>query len=382
MTFCLGSLLKTVKKYEIDQSKTNSTFINEFLGCACNLVEPHYFEKSAVSKILACKQNPPVMLKRHLGNEKFQEQLTNNLFDYIEENFQQNYFDDLSVEITNLFNKKNKSQLTILERLKKYNSNLLEDKENSPSETLALARFLAFALIEALKITNVVNTSRVINKHGNSCLCVSSGDIFRFGFNKKIKKKNIVVIPVNTGFDTHISRKYESQAKQIVSISTLHGTWLERMLKRSATKKKVDNSYELMDERKLKKRIFKDLEIRGFTTEADKELPIGTVAVIQEENRIFYLLAVSKFDKNNNAHATKSEIKEALGSLLKFYDKNGQGLDIYLPLIGTGMSRSGFSNQESFDAICEVFDPEKNSYVGKVTIIVLSEVYECLEFGD
>ena len=52
---------------------------------------------------------------------------------------------------------------------------------------------------------------------------------------------------------------------------------------------------------------------------------------------------------------------------------------MYLPLIGTGMSRAGFSNQESFDLICKTFNPANNSFVGKVTVVVLHEVYENLK---
>ena len=54
-------------------------------------------------------------------------------------------------------------------------------------------------------------------------------------------------------------------------------------------------------------------------------------------------------------------------------------MGIYLPLVGTGMSRAGFSEQESFNKICEIFNPENNSYVGKVTIVILPEVSESLE---
>lgn len=283
MAFCLGNLLRIIKEYEVDQSKTDFEFVNEFLGCACNLIEPHYFEKSAVSKILACKQNPPSKLRRRSGDKKFREQLSNNLFDYVAENLQQNCLSELSIEIMSLFNKKSKSQMTVLKRLQECSLNSVTGKENSALENHMLATYLSFALIEAFKITNVVDTSRIIKKHGNSCLSLISGDIFRFGFNRKSKDKNIIVIPVNTMFDAHISRE---------------------------------------------------------------------------------------------------EIIDVLKSLNQFYDRNGQGQDMYLPLIGTGMSRAGLSDQESFDLISKIFEPKNNSFTGKVTIVVLNDVFETLELKD
>ena len=66
MTFCLGSLLKTIKQYEIDQSKSNIRFVNSFLenlavasdeneNVSCWLP----LDKSLVSKLLSCKREVP-----------------------------------------------------------------------------------------------------------------------------------------------------------------------------------------------------------------------------------------------------------------------------------------------------------------------------------
>ena len=158
--------------------------------------------------------------------------------------------------------------------------------------------------------------------------------------------------------------------------------WLDRMMKRSNTKKQADNAYVSQDEETLKKRIVEDLVNRGCKANSNKEYPLGTVSVVEEANTVFYLLAASKFDSNNNAHATKEQISQVLNSLVKFYDRNGQGQDLYVPLIGTGMSRSGLSNRESFDEIYKVFNPETNSFVGKVTVVVLPDACEKLNIKD
>lgn len=386
MTFCLGTLLKEVKEYELDQSKTNETFVNEFLGCINNAYSCDYLDlgKTAVSKILNCKYNMPEVLKSRLKDPDLQDEHIDNLCLYVYKNLQQGCFDELSAKILQLCNKNNKMQLTTLNKLNSEisNANIYSECLDNVDEVMKLSRFLSVALIEAAQTPNIIETDQLIASRGNSVLCLHSGSIFKYCFNRKSKSKNIVVIPVETCFGMHVSRKFEGSVKQEVSDKTLHGMWIEGMLRRSNIKKKIDNVWTEYTEDSLRQRILNDLETRGRKPNNKNEFPLGTIAVLEEANSIFYLLAASEFDENNNAHATKSEIKSILRSLLKFYDNNGQGQDMYLPLIGTGMTRAGFSNQESFDEICEAFNPENSTYVGKVTIVVLPDVYKNLKLRN
>ena len=385
MAFCLGTFLKTVKRYEVDQTISNFAFVNEFLDnvlAACTAggcYRTANLDKTTVSKILACKYNVSLVFKQCLENRQFHENLIDCLNDYSNKHLQHGCFKELSSEILKLCNRADKSQVIVFDKLNKCFSETIKVKQNTSDDALTLSKFMALAIIEAFQLPNIIDTDCIIGQCGNSKLCLCAGDIFKFGFNRHSKGTNIVVIPVNTRFDLHVSRTFEGQVKQLVSSQTLHGMWVERMARRSTSKKFVDSSYVFNDENKLKQRIIADLTVRNYKADNNGEYPIGTVALIEVENTIFYLLAASKFDENNNAFASKVEIEEALNSLVKFYNQNGQGQNMYLPLIGTGMSRAGFSNQESFDLICKTFNPANNSFVGKVTVVVLHEVYENLK---
>ena len=380
MTFCLGALLKTIKKYEMDPSDPDIIFVNNLCGCITSASSdmPCNFNNSDVSKILSCKRNVPDCLKANIRKNELKKKLILNLHSYVEENLVKDIYNDLTLEILTLCDRSNKSQVSICDKLNNIVLSNSKSDKNCEREVAKLSRFLAAALIEAVQIANKVETTCSIRKYAGSELCLLSGDIFKFGFGR-YKTNNIVVIPVNTRFDTHISRKFEGQVKQVVSSKTLHGMWLDRMARRSNTKEKVDNTYACVDEEKLSQRINEDLKLRGYKSDNCGEYPFGTIAVIEEGNTIFYLLAISKFDDNNNAHATKAEIKAALNSLVQFYDRNGQGQDMYLPLIGTGMSRAGFSYKESFSEICDSFNPENNLFVGKVIVVVEPEIFENLK---
>ena len=85
MAFCLGTLSRIVKKYEIDQLKTNEVFVNELLGCFVGGYAG--LDKTVVSKILNCKCNAPDFLKQHLKDLNFNAKLSGNLYHYVEESF-------------------------------------------------------------------------------------------------------------------------------------------------------------------------------------------------------------------------------------------------------------------------------------------------------
>ena len=101
--------------------------------------------------------------------------------------------------------------------------------------------------------------------------------------------------------------------------------------------------------------------------------PLGTIAAIDTRNATYLLLAISEFNEKGMAEASKEDIEACLFSLLRYYDECGQGADLYLPLVGTGLSRSRLDKAEAFELIRSVVT-ERSSFVGgKVTIVVLPE---------
>ena len=89
---------------------------------------------------------------------------------------------------------------------------------------------------------------------------------------------------------------------------------------------------------------------------------------------VFLLLAISHFDGNGNAQSTQQDIASAIESLLRHYDTHGQGANLYLPLLGTGLSRAGLSNAESYKLFVDAATSRAAHISGKVTIVVLPEV--------
>lgn len=158
------------------------------------------------------------------------------------------------------------------------------------------------------------------------------GDLFDNKIvNDKSEHKRIV-INVNRCFDTIVNN-------ELISEKTLHG-------------KVFKNLYEerKFTEESLQVAIYHSLQDYDFITIPQEEkrqgnlkrYDIGTVAKIDDSNtKSYFLLAMSTFDKNLNAHTTKQDFVLAIQRLIEYCDRNSQGFPVLMPLLGSGLSRTG-----------------------------------------
>jgi len=68
--------------------------------------------------------------------------------------------------------------------------------------------------------------------------------------------------------------------------------------------------------------------------------------------------------------------------MISYYDQKGQGYDLYLPLIGTGMSRANLSYQESYDLIISILLDNKNRISGNINIVIQPDVMKTLNVRE
>ena len=208
--------------------------------------------------------------------------------------------------------------------------------------------------------------SRTLWENGSGKITVQYGDLFKIGFPKRKKEERIVVIPVNTHFDTILDERPSGKVSALVSPETNHGRWLKRILKtRSIQELDAEITESLSAVRDL-------AQIDSQRTRGQKTYyPIGTTAIVSGNNGVtFFLLAIAEFNKNNNAQSDGDLIVEAMRKLVHFYDMNGQGLPIYLPLMGTNLSRAGLSEEESYKKIHSLLELECDKLHGSATIVV------------
>lgn len=224
-------------------------------------------------------------------------------------------------------------------------------------------------IVSALWICILKRNCLVWNS-GDGKINICYGDIIKLAFPKKGKNKKIVVIPVNTCFDTIVDENLSLYDKPLVSPATVHGLWVKAMVKNGFQVKDIDLA---IDKYITIKRI---VPIKELTRQEKKRGKLkcfenGTIVVVEGKNNIeFFLLALSEFDENNKAQASKEEVINCLKKLLEFYDSNGQGYELYMTLIGTGRSRVGMTHFDSLQTIKSVLSLYSEKIHGSVNIVI------------
>lgn len=197
------------------------------------------------------------------------------------------------------------------------------------------------------------------------------GDLLKIGFNITKATKNIVVIPVNSAFDTIVEEAGEQNPNPLVSIATIHGKWINKFLK------KENNTQEELNERiqeSLKRFNYKHIEVLNQKDKKRGNLEVyktGTIATIDgSNNTVYYLLAISNFDDSNKAQSNRKIVTAAFDELLEFYDTHGQGHPLYVPLLGTGRSRTGITHVRSFKMLKSSILRSEEQINGQINIVI------------
>lgn len=191
---------------------------------------------------------------------------------------------------------------------------------------------------------------------------VRYGDLMKIAFPKKKKNDKIVVIAVNRCFDMVVSQ-------DLIYEGSVHGQFIKRY---------VHNESEMAG---LEANIKKSLSDFGYKPvrlkRSDKRYgnldryPLGSIARINGENGVtFFLLALTEFDKDCKAHCNKHQYVECMLKLFEYYDSHGQGMEMFLYPMGTGMARTGLSKKEALEVTLMLTELSKEHLKSKTTIVV------------
>ncbi|WP_438468681.1 macro domain-containing protein [Vibrio vulnificus] len=147
-----------------------------------------------------------------------------------------------------------------------------------------------------------------------------------------LAQNGIIVIPVNDYFDTIVDNK-------IISENTLHGMFIKRFFGG--------------DEKNLRSQITKVLSTvtpasvnTTRKTGNKKRYPLGTVVEVTKDERVFYLVALTRFNDNHRAEIKNTEYQQVLCSLFSYIHQFSQGRKVSLPLMGSGHSGVNLSKQK------------------------------------
>lgn len=157
--------------------------------------------------------------------------------------------------------------------------------------------------------------------------------MMKIGFPQRSAKlgKRIVVIPVNTHFDTIVN-------DEIVASSRLHGQWLNHLCNNGETVDSVTNKIRAQIALQNLVQCHVDLSKKGNKTACS----LGTVIKYDYGRTIFYLIALSEYDMNLNAHCDKEQFQDVIKPLIVFYNAYGQSYPILYHFLKLNYQESAF----------------------------------------
>ena len=363
MIYSFACFIKCLKKSCKFKKISYESFVNDFFDKYIDIFDVtdknnndiSSFSKSYVSELMNNKRNIPKWICKVLLKNDFEQKINEVVNSFVNDEIDRDLLVDSIKDL--------KDKISNAKNLNKEQINKISNVENDKN-------FLSTAFALALKVDNKIerkNFTKIIWKNGANSLNIIFGDIFKFGFDNRKKEKNIIVIPVNTSFETHITTKAEKEKFPLVSEQTIHGMWLSRIYKCGYKEESIKNEI---------KSYFERYNINPIDN--DNNYPIGTIAEIYHKNMIFYLLAISRFDEKNKAKSYKEDIITSLNNLLEHYDNFGQGYHLYLPLIGTGRSRVYLSSIDSLNLISSEMMKNKEQIQGNITIVALPKFQSTL----
>lgn len=238
---------------------------------------------------------------------------------------------------------------------------------------IAFCIIIIFSLVVGIGWTCFGQKRYLFWANGDGKINVRYDDIMKVSFPKKSKGKKIVVIPVNTCFDTIVDENLASCDKPLVSATTVHGLWLKNMVKNGISISDIDLAIDRYISNK-NIRYTKELTIEEKNRGKRKCFENGTVVIVDGKNGVtFFLVALSEFDENNRAQSSKEDVINCVKKLLEFYDVNGQGYEMYVTLMGTGRSRAGLSHEESLQTMKAVCSLYSHKIHGTVNIVIYTK---------
>lgn len=181
------------------------------------------------------------------------------------------------------------------------------------------------------------------------------GDIF--------KKNDITVIPVNEYFDTLVDDK-------VVATNTLHGMFVKQFFGGN--------------EKNLKTQITRSLNGKPYvelnhnrTSGNKKSYPLGTVVEVIKDDKVFYLVALTKFNENHRAEVKNSEYQRVICDLFTYANQFSQGRKVHIPLIGAGHSGVNLSKQKLLEFLLfSIYMNDNLTLIKGVDIVLHSSVEE------
>jgi hypothetical protein len=212
----------------------------------------------------------------------------------------------------------------------------------------------AFVLVLLASIAVALFTRRPVSKVSyklpgrDVSIDVVIGDLFSVD--------GAAVISSSTTFDTNI-------ADETISPDSLQGQLALRFFKGNT--KEIDRQIEasLADQPSIP---------RASAKGKSKDYDIGTVAKVTAGDKLFYLVAMSKWNEHGNAYSSVAMVDDALEGFWRYLAERGELTAVVLPVMGRGRGRIQLPRKKIIERIAQsfVYASKERVFSKKLTIVI------------
>jgi len=189
------------------------------------------------------------------------------------------------------------------------------------------------------------------------------GDLLAILKDKSLGSRSIVV-DFNDCFDTIVDNK-------LVSDETMHGKVLKALYKDGFKHEQIDELIkENLDSRQIKP--CKTIKEANKKYGNRNEYPPGTIAdvYLEKYNVTLFLVGMSHFDKDFKVEPNEEAFHNNVFSIINHINSFSQGKPVYMPVIGTGLTRLNKSSSQSVRYLKAVVDTFQDLLPCDLTMVI------------
>lgn len=204
-----------------------------------------------------------------------------------------------------------------------------------------------------------------ISGRGSIFIEARYGNILDIKKEKRDNSKPVVVIPVNSSFDT-IVEDSPSIVDRIVEGSSIHGRWLKQYASTTESLEKLDNDISHF----IVSKNWSPIKVLENKRGKKEVYPLGSHVFIETDDYSFLLFALTEFNEHNKV--IKKDAEEFTILMKKLMDITDEcaGKHVYIPVMGTKIALFGIDDLASFEYIKNAALNKKCSLRASISIVI------------
>ena len=207
-----------------------------------------------------------------------------------------------------------------------------------------------------------------IGSRGTIIIEAMYGNILEIKKEKKDDSKPVIVIPVNSSFDT-IVEDDPSVVDRIVEGTSIHGQWLKKYGPDQKSISKIDKEIaKFIEDKKM-------IPINCLSNKRGKKeiYKLGSHVYVERDDYSFLLFALTEFDEHNKVVKKDADVFADLMKELMDITDECAGKHIYVPVMGTKIALFGLNELSAFEYIKNAALNKKNSLRASISIVIFED---------